>query len=116
MIVHVVAFKFKTGVSWQDPRAAAAERVTHEHPRHIPEISHWTVGRNISERPVAYDFAVIGHFTDRARLDRYLVHPDHQRGVRAWREIGTWIVVDLETDSPPTAAALGLAWKTYRHY
>jgi hypothetical protein len=99
MIMHIVAFKFVEGISWRDPRAEAAERISRRHPEYIPEIRRWTAARNISQRPAAYDFAVIGHFADREALGRYMVHPDHQRGVEAWQAISTWIVVDLEVDA-----------------
>jgi hypothetical protein len=104
MIMHLVAFKFLAGISWGDPRAQAAERLSRGHPEHIPEIRRWTAARNISQRSVAYDFAVVGHFTDREALDRYMVHPDHRRGVEAWRAISTWIVVDLEVDADEPGA------------
>ncbi len=107
MLVHIVLFKFNAGIGWGDPRVLAAEDTTRNHPRHIPEIRHWTVGRNVTDREVAYDFAVIGRFADRAALDRYLIHPDHQRGVAAWRELSTWVVADLEADPDADPDAAG---------
>ncbi|WP_307854066.1 Dabb family protein [Streptomyces tagetis] len=89
-------FKFKDGLDWSDPRAAEAESVTRQHPRHIPEIVHWQCGRNVSGRPIAHDFALVGDFTDRQAVDRYLTHPDHVRGVELWRAIADWSVVDFE--------------------
>ncbi|MDV9170878.1 Dabb family protein [Streptomyces sp. W16] len=96
MIRHIVCFRFRPGVTWADPRAEAAERISRDHPRHIPEILSWTVGRNATPREAAHDFAVVGQFADRAALQRYQTHPDHQRGVRAWSELSTWVVVDLD--------------------
>jgi hypothetical protein len=96
VISHIVCFRFLPGITWADPRAEAAERISREHPQHIAEILSWTVGRNTTSREVAHDFAVIGHFEDRAALERYQTHPDHQRGVRAWTELSTWVVVDLD--------------------
>ncbi|MFE3319309.1 Dabb family protein [Nocardia sp. NPDC059195] len=96
MISHIVCFRFRPGVSWADPRAETAEIITREHPRYIPEIRSWTVGRNRTDRVAAYDFALVGQFDDRAALDRYMSHPDHQRGVRAWSELSSWVVVDLD--------------------
>jgi quinol monooxygenase YgiN len=92
----MVSFTFRPGRSWDDPEAVAAERITENHWRHIPEILSWRVGRNTTPRAVAADFALIGRFADRAALERYLTHPDHQRGVRAWRELSTWVIADLE--------------------
>ncbi|MFF1453615.1 Dabb family protein [Streptomyces sp. NPDC058274] len=96
MISHIVCFRFLPGITWADPRAVAAEAISRAHPEHIPDIVSWSVGRNTTIREAAHDFAVIGQFEDRAALDRYRVHPDHQRGVRAWTELSTWVVVDLD--------------------
>ncbi|QKW07734.1 Dabb family protein [Streptomyces sp. NA04227] len=100
-IRHVVLFKFKDGVTWADPRAKAAEAATREHPRHIPEIGHWQCGRNVAQRAIAHDFALTGDFADRDAVARYLVHPDHVRGVELWRAIADWSVVDFEVDPNP---------------
>ncbi|MFG1643792.1 Dabb family protein [Amycolatopsis sp. NPDC049252] len=96
MISHIVCFRFKPGVTWDDPRAAEAEKITREHPDHITEIRSWSVGRNTTVRTIAYDFALVGRFHDREALERYMVHPDHRRGVRAWSELSTWVAVDLD--------------------
>jgi hypothetical protein len=94
-IRHVVLFRFRPGVTWDDPRAVAAEQATAGHPEHIEEIIDWESGRNLSVRPAAYDFALIGTFADQAAVDRYLGHPDHVRGVRLWDEIATWVIADF---------------------
>jgi hypothetical protein len=99
-IRHVVMFKFRTGVTWSDPRAVAAERATAGHPQHIGEILGWEFGRNLSSRPVAYDFVLIGTFADHAAVDRYLTHPDHLRGVRLWEAIATWAIADFASATP----------------
>jgi len=101
MITHVVCFRFRDGIDWDDPRASAAERITRGHPEHVPQILSWTVGRNVTDRPTGYDFAVVATFADLAALEAYQQHPDHRRGVRAWRELSTWVVVDL--DASPVA-------------
>jgi hypothetical protein len=95
MIRHVVLFRFRDGVDWSDPRAAEAEAATAAHPAHIPEILAWEHGRNLNSRAAGYDFALIGTFADLSAVERYLVHPDHRDGVAKWREIATWVVVDI---------------------
>jgi hypothetical protein len=95
MIKHVVLFKFCEGVDWTDPRAVDAEAATADHPRHIPEILGWEYGRNLNDRPQAHDFALVGTFADLDAVSRYLVHPDHRRGVRLWRSIADWVVADF---------------------
>ncbi|MFJ9646211.1 Dabb family protein (plasmid) [Streptomyces sp. HUAS TT3] len=106
MIRHTVLFRFKPGIDWSDPRAGAAEAATAGHPDRIEEILGWEYGRNLTDRPVAYDFALIGTFADREAVDRYLIHPDHVRGVGLWREIATWVVADfaaagIRSSTPP---------------
>ncbi|MFH8352315.1 Dabb family protein [Streptomyces sp. NPDC018057] len=96
MIRHIVLFKFRPGVSWEDPRALEAEAMAAKVGAEVPDLQEWSVGRNISTRPIAYDFAVIGLLADEAALDRYLVHPFHQEAIRKWREISEWVIADLE--------------------
>jgi len=96
MIRHLVLFKFKGGITWDDERAPRAEAATAGHPKHIPEILAWECGRNMTPRPVAYDFALVGTFRDREALQRYMVDPDHMIGVNLWKEISTWVVVDYD--------------------
>ncbi|NJQ01106.1 Dabb family protein [Streptomyces zingiberis] len=96
MIRHIVLFKFKPGVSWDDPRAREAERVAAKVGGEVPELHEWKFGRNISGRAVAYDYAVIGLVDDEAALERYMVHPFHQEAIRLWREISDWNIADLE--------------------
>ncbi|MGX2993506.1 Dabb family protein [Streptomyces sp. JNUCC 64] len=96
MIRHYVLFKLKPGVSWDDPRARHAERVAAEVGGEVPELRAWTVGRNISTRPVAHDFVAVGLLDDMEAVERYLVHPFHQEAIRAWREISDWVIADVE--------------------
>ncbi len=102
MLTHIVCFRFRDGYDWSHPDVAAAERISREHPRHVPEILTWTAGRNATTRANSFDYAVVGQFADRAALDRYMVHPDHERGIRAWAPLSTWIVVDLDHESADT--------------
>jgi hypothetical protein len=62
----------------------------------IPEIRSWELGWNISDRPIAYDFAINSGFEDAAALRRYVEHPEHQAGVALWREFATWVIADYE--------------------
>jgi hypothetical protein len=96
MIRHIVLFKFKDGVSWDDPRVQEAERTAAKVGGEVPELNEWSIGRNVSTRAIAYDFAVIGLMDDEDALERYLLHPFHQEAIRLWREISEWVIVDLE--------------------
>ncbi|MEV7288273.1 Dabb family protein [Streptomyces sp. NPDC093252] len=96
MIRHLVLFKLNEGVSPDDPRVAAAVKSFDRLDDRIEELREWELGRNISDRPIAYDFAVNSVTEDRDALQRYLVHPDHQAGAALWREVATWVVADYE--------------------
>ncbi|MFC9242585.1 Dabb family protein [Streptomyces sp. NPDC057136] len=96
MIRHVVLFKFKSGIDWNDPRAVAAERTAAKVGSEVPEVSEWRYGRNVSARDIAYDFLVEGLLDDMEKVDSYLVHPFHQEAIRQWREISEWVMVDVE--------------------
>lgn len=94
MIRHLVLFKLNEGVEREDPRVvegAAAFRVLGDR---IPELRFWECGWNITDRPVAYDFAINSAVDDPDALQRYLEHPAHQAGVALWREFATWVIAD----------------------
>lgn len=60
----------------------------------IPELTFWECDWNISDRPIAYDFAINSAVEDADALKRYLEHPAHQAGVAQWREFATWVIAD----------------------
>ncbi|MFG2195718.1 Dabb family protein [Streptomyces sp. NPDC048639] len=96
MIRHLVLFKLNDGVRRDEPRVAAGARAFRELGGLIPELEFWECGWNVSDRPIAYDFAINSAVTDAAALQRYLEHPAHQAGVAQWREFATWVIADYE--------------------
>lgn len=96
MILHVVLFRFKSGISWNSELAIDAEKATIKHKENIGHIRAWFCGRNFSLRKQAADFCVIGLFEDVSALDQYMVHDDHMIGVKKWNEISTWEIIDLD--------------------
>ena len=96
MIRHYVLFKFKPDVSWEDPRAQRAEQTAAQVGGEVPELREWTVGRNTSTRPIAYDFVVVGLLDDMEAVERYLAHPFHQKAISDWREISDWVIADVQ--------------------
>lgn len=106
MIRHIVLFRFKNGVSWQDEVARQAELVAQDVGRRVPDLLGWYAGRNISDRPVAYDFVVVGLVADEDALQRYMEHPFHQQAIARWREISDWVIADiLEEDATIVGSA-----------
>jgi hypothetical protein len=94
MIRHLVLFKLNEGVDREDPRVTAGVAAFEGLGAQIPELHIWECAWNISERPVAYDYAINSAVADRDALQRYLDHPAHQAGVALWREFATWVVAD----------------------
>ena len=92
MIRHLVLFKLNEGVERNDPRVVQGEAAFRALGGQIDELRFWELGWNISERPIAYDFAINSAVEDADALKRYLEHPAHQAGVALWREFATWVI------------------------
>ncbi|MEW2129312.1 Dabb family protein [Streptomyces sp. NPDC005435] len=96
MIRHLVLFRLNDGVERDDPRVVAGAALFEELGGVIPELRSWECGWNLSDRPIAYDFAINSSVEDTAALQRYIDHPAHQAGVALWREFATWVIADYE--------------------
>jgi len=96
MIRHLVLFKLNDGVGRDDPRVVEGEAAFRSLEGKIPEIRFWELGWNLSDRPIAYDFAINSGFEDADALKRYVEHPEHQAGVTLWKEFATWVIADYE--------------------
>ncbi|MEV6023053.1 Dabb family protein [Streptomyces sp. NPDC052036] len=96
MIRHLVLFKLNEGVRRDDPRVAEGVRAFESLGDRIDELRAWECGWNITDRPIAYDFAINSAVDDTDALRRYLEHPAHQAGVAMWREFATWVIADYE--------------------
>ncbi|MGW2518628.1 Dabb family protein [Streptomyces sp. NPDC001617] len=96
MIRHLVLFKLGEGVERDDPRVLEGVEAFRSLEGKIPEIRFWELGWNLSDRPIAYDFAINSGFEDAAALKRYVEHPEHQAGVTLWKEFATWVIADYE--------------------
>ncbi|WUH92391.1 Dabb family protein [Streptomyces sp. NBC_00433] len=96
MIRHLVLFKLNEGVSRDEPRVVAGARGFAELGAQVPEVASWETGWNVSDRPVAYDFAINSSVADGDALTRYIEHPAHQAAVAPWAEFATWVIADYE--------------------
>ncbi|MFJ1748772.1 Dabb family protein [Streptomyces sp. NPDC088116] len=96
MIRHLVLFKLNEGVTRDEPRVLAGAKAFEEIGRKVPEVEFWECAWNISDRPIAYDFAINLAVADPDALQRYANHPDHQAAVVQWREFATWVIADYE--------------------
>ncbi|MER7516967.1 Dabb family protein [Streptomyces sp. NPDC126499] len=96
MIRHLVLFKLNDGVRRDEPRVVAGVEAFRALGAQIPELRFWECDWNITDRPIAYDFAINSAVEDKDALQRYLDHPAHQAGVALWREFATWVIADYE--------------------
>lgn len=96
VIRHLVLFKLDEGVSRDDERAIAGAKAFEALGPVIPELREWQCGWNITERDIAYDFAINSLVDDRESLQAYIAHPEHQAAAGRWREFATWVIADIE--------------------
>ncbi|MBD0739033.1 Dabb family protein [Streptomyces sp. CBMA29] len=96
MIRHLVLFRLNEGVRQDEPRVQAGARAFAELGGKVPETLSWECGWNITDRPIAYDFAINSAVADAAALTAYLEHPEHRAAVALWAEFATWVIADLE--------------------
>jgi hypothetical protein len=94
VIRHLVLFKLNEGVARDEPRVVAGVEAFRALGEQIPELRFWECDWNITDRPIAYDFAINSAVEDTEALQRYLDHPAHQAGVAQWREFATWVIAD----------------------
>ena len=79
-----------TRASWRASRPSARWAAR------SPRSASGSCGWNLSDRPIAYDFAINSGFDDADALRRYIEHPEHQAGVALWQEFATWVIADYE--------------------
>lgn len=96
MIRHLVLFKLNEGVERDEPRVVAGVEAFRALEGQVPELVQWECAWNISDRPIAYDFAINSAVADRDALKRYLEHPAHRAAAGQWRAFATWVIADYE--------------------
>jgi len=95
MIQHIVFFKFKTSTT--DAQIDAIADGLSGLPDKIDEIRGFVFGRDVIRSERSYDFGLVSSFDDLAALDRYQVHPEHQKVVTLVKEAAESVVaVDFE--------------------
>ncbi len=97
MLTHIVLWKYRADVDsgQRDAHLAALRRL----PSVIPEILSFSVGYDVLELPRSYHLGLTSTFADRAALDAYTVHEEHQKVVQIGKEISESVVsVDFVED------------------
>lgn len=90
MLIHIVCWKYK-------PETDAATREEHRRklsalPSLIPNIESFDVGADILHLDRSFDTGLVVQFPDRAALDYYTDHPDHQIVVAMGKQIAEKVV------------------------
>lgn len=95
MLKHVVLFKFKAETTAADIDKLATGLGAL--PEIISEIHEFVFGRDVVRSERSYDFGLVSSFDDRAALDAYAIHPEHQLVVAHVKQICSSVVaIDFE--------------------
>ncbi|CAN5214189.1 hypothetical protein BH18ACI2_BH18ACI2_18650 [soil metagenome] len=98
MLTHIVIWKYRSEVS-QAEREAHAARLR-ALPGVIPEIVSFVVGFDVLRLPRSYDLGLVAVFRERAGLDAYTDHPQHQEVAALGRELAEHVAsVDFEDEN-----------------
>ena len=97
MLTHIVVWKYKPEVS-EEQRREHVERLRRLDGL-IPEIRSFAVGRDVLKLPRSYHTGLVATFHDRAGLEAYDAHPEHQAVAQLGRTISEHVAsVDFEDD------------------
>ena len=97
MLTHIVVWKYKPEVS-EEQRRAHVERLRRLDGL-IPEIRSFAVGRDVLKLPRSYHTGLVATFQNRAALEAYDAHPEHQAVAQLGRTISEHVAsVDFEDD------------------
>ncbi len=95
MLTHIVIWKYKPEVG-EEQRREHVERLRRLREL-IPEIQSFAVGRDVLKLPRSYHTGLVATFRDRAGLEAYDAHPEHQAVAQLGRGISEHVAsVDFE--------------------
>lgn len=95
MLTHIVCWKYRAGTS----AAQQAEHIAklQNLKNIIEEVVDLKAGADVLHLERSFDTALVATYADRAALEAYNVHPEHQKVVAFGREIAEKVVsVDFE--------------------
>jgi hypothetical protein len=99
MITHIVCWKYKPETT-KEQRAEHVTKLT-TLADVIPDIESFSVGTDILHLDRSFDTGLVGIYRDRAALDAYTVHPEHQKVAALGKQIAEKVVsVDFLSEPP----------------
>lgn len=90
MLIHIVCWKYKseTTNAERDEHIAMLKAL----PAKIVCIKTFEVGRDILHLERSFDTGLVAGFKDQADLDKYTVHPEHQKVATLGKQIAEKVV------------------------
>jgi hypothetical protein len=90
MLIHIVCWKYKleTGEAERDEHRARLRGLTEV----ITGIEAFDVGADVLHLERSFDTGLVAHFADRAALDHYTDHPEHQVVAALGRQLAEKVV------------------------
>ena len=97
MLTHIVCWKYKAEITEQQREDHRAQ--LRNLPNVISEILTFSVGADVLHLERSYDTGLVSTYADRAALDAYTVHPEHQAVANLGKQIAEKVVsVDFLTE------------------
>lgn len=97
MLTHIVVWKYRPEVG-EEQRREHVERLRGLR-EIIPEVQSLAVGRDVLGLPRSYHTGLVAVFRDRAALEAYDAHPEHQAVAGLGRAVSEHVAsVDFEDD------------------
>jgi|SRR5436190_4235160 len=90
MLIHIVCWKYKaeTDVATREGHREKLRSLVGV----IPEIAGFDVGPDILHLDRSFDTGLVATFADADALERYTVHPEHQKVAAVGRELAERVV------------------------
>ena len=90
MLTHIVCWKYK-------PETSPEQRAEHiaklkKLPSVIPNITSFNVGADVLQLERSFDTGLVAVYPDRAALDFYTIHPEHQEVANLGKRIAERVV------------------------
>ena len=90
MLIHIVCWKYKPEIDEQTREGHRAK--LRALPNVIEDIEAFDVGADILHLERSFHTGLVAHFADRAALDQYTDHPNHQAVAALGKQISETVV------------------------